>query len=257
MHAGQLGRHADHVDGALVLVPRSGSSRRDPPCVGPLTPRRTTGAATPPRSPAAATAAASAPSTACDGTSTPTVTSRSPLPALARRALALDPEGLPARRAGRDLQRHRPVQRGHLHLRAERGLRVGDRQLERQVGALAPEEGVLRRPSPCTNRSPGGPPAVPGSPLPATLIRAPSRHARRDLHLDRARPPLGARPVARRTRRLDQAAAPAAVRTGLGHLEEALVHHALPDAPAVRAGDRLRPRRRARPRCRPSKRRGR
>src|SRR3954465_3040074 len=90
-----------------------------------------------------------------------------------------------------------------------------------------------------TNRSPDGPPLRPGSPLPASRTREPSRtprggvtpegllgrpapHARRDVHAVALRRAHGALAVARRARALDDGARPVAASARLGDREQAL-----------------------------------
>src|SRR5205807_8548678 len=55
------------------------------------------------------------------------------VPALLRDPLTPDAERPAVRRPGRDLQRHRSVQRRHLDVRAERRLGVRHRKLEREI----------------------------------------------------------------------------------------------------------------------------
>ena len=57
-----------------------------------------------------------------------------------RHAAALDAQQLPALGAARNLERHRPRRRRDLDGRAERGLRVRDRDVEDEIGAAALEE---------------------------------------------------------------------------------------------------------------------
>src|SRR4029077_11312193 len=52
-----------------------------------------------------------------------------------RDALAAHTERAATGGPGRDLQRHRPVQRGHLHVGPERGLRVRHRKIQGEVAA--------------------------------------------------------------------------------------------------------------------------
>ena len=89
-----------------------------------------------PRSPRAPSSSASS------ARATRSRATRSPLPALqARRAVAAQLQQLPVLRAGRDLEREPlAVRRRHLDGRAERGLGVGDRHVELEVGRAAARE---------------------------------------------------------------------------------------------------------------------
>ena len=166
VHAGELRGDADDVDGAILvallfvdhrqLTSRSGSAARS------RSPRPT------------APRASSAPSTACGARRPrPSRAGRRDRPLL-RRALAAHPERLAARGAGGHLQRDRAVQRRHLDVRAERGLGERDRHVDRQVVALATEQLVRCARARARRGRPGGRPRRPDSPLPASLIRAPS-----------------------------------------------------------------------------------
>ena len=167
MHAGELRRHADHVDGALAPARRC-----DPSIHHQATPSRFRGDSFWASCSCLSNCFSSRES--LSGTSTLHRDQHVAVPALLRRALAAHPERLAVRRAGGHLQRHRAVQRGDLDVRAQRRLRIGDRQLDGQVVALAAEHRHAVATRTRTYRSPGCPPAGPGSPRPASLIRAPS-----------------------------------------------------------------------------------
>src|SRR3712207_1406696 len=161
--------------------------------------------------------------------------------ALARDPAAADAEGPAARRAGRHLQRHRPVERGHGQRGPQRCLAERDGHGQRQVVALAAEQFVLgdvdddeqvpRRTAPPA----GG--ALARQPDPLAVL-----DAGRDPHGDRAG--LRGDPVAGAGGAgiVDDLAGAPAVAARLGERERALAAAghtgALADRAGVRAGAR-------------------
>src|SRR5439155_24738319 len=161
-----------------------------------------------------------------------------PVAAALRRALALDPERLAARGARRDLERDGTVQRRHLHVRAERGLGVGHRQVDGQVVAAAAEDRMLAD-AHADVQIAGLATGSPGLSSPRHADPRSVLHACRHLHLHGSRTPDRAAPVARGTGGLDRSTRSRAGWTGLLHLEEALVHSDLPGPTTGRAHDGL------------------
>src|SRR5213078_733440 len=155
------------------------------------------------------------------------------------RSLAADAERLAGRRAGRDLQRHRAVQRRNLHVRAERGLRVAHRKVEREVGVTPPEHLVRLDAHPHEQVARRGARAARLA-APPDADALPLLHPGRDLHGELPRPVLDAGAAARVTRMLDDPSRAAAPGTGLCELEHPLVHRDLTGTTALRTRDRLR-----------------
>ena len=197
------------------------------------------------------------------GTTTSTVTSRSPLrlaslPVGRHRRRAAHAHHLAARRSRRDAHRDLAVERRHLHVGAERGFGERDRQPHREVVAAAPEERVRRaRARPRRGRR-AGRRSRRRAPRPFTRMRCPSAtpagirtFTSRGAHLDAAA-------VAGRARRRDRPGrarrtwgTPARTRTGPGRprsircrgtagTSRAIVPGAAPDPVARRARSRRR-----------------
>src|SRR5580658_2421353 len=89
-----------------------------------------------------------------------------------RQALALFPENLPGLCSLGNLQLFLALQRGHLDLLAERGLRKTDRNFADQVRTAAFEERMLFHVQKNVKVA-GGPAVIPGSPCPAIRKRVP------------------------------------------------------------------------------------
>ena len=108
-------------------------------------------------------------------------------------ALPLQPEHLPALRAGRDLELRRAVERRHVDRRAERRLRERDRHLAEDLGVLAREDRVLAHLQHDVEVAGRAARDRRGLALAGELEARAGVDARRDLHLDggllaRARP---------------------------------------------------------------------
>src|SRR3990170_4842869 len=100
--------------------------------------------------------------------------------------VARQPEGLPARRLGRDLHRDPAPQRGHFHLGAQRRLPHGERQLDVDVVLAALEAGMRRHPDlqvEVAARAAAGA----GRPLPRRPDPGAGADPGRDLHLHAVR----------------------------------------------------------------------
>ena len=255
MHAGQLGRHADDEHRALIEVSLPVGHRLVLLRHDHDTPSDLRG-----ESPCSSCSCRSR--SFCDlesraGTSTCVVTSRSPWPPLRlRSALALDAERLAVGGARGHLERHRPVERRHLHVRPERRLGEGDRQREREVVALAAEEVVTSHVDPheqVARLAAGGPRLAPTGQLDAGAVLDPGG----DLHLEGARATHRSAAVTGRARRLDDAPGRPTAPAWLRHREEPLVHRDLTTAAALGTGRRARTGGCARPVTRPDRRPGR
>jgi len=92
------------------------------------------------------------------------------MPAYVGNALPAQLERRSGLRPFRDSERLRPVQRRHLDFGAQRGLRDVDRMAQCRSFSRRSKTGCS-----CTlmntYRSPGGPPFMPGSPLPESRMR--------------------------------------------------------------------------------------
>src|SRR5215207_4554567 len=158
------------------------------------------------------------------------------------RALALQAESLAVGGARWHLHGDRAVQRRDANVGTERGLRVRDGQLERQVVPRTPEERVGLHPDPHIEvprlRAGGAGLAPAGEPDPGAVLDAGG-----DLDLEAPRPPAAPGPAARRARRLHDAPRAVADGTGLAHLEQPLIHRDGARPAASRTGRRARARR--------------
>src|SRR6185295_7743390 len=105
-----------------------------------------------------------------------------------RHAVPGEPERLAARRLGRDLHGHLPLQRGHRDLAAQRGYRQGHRQVGVEIVAL-PLETRVRRDRHAQVEVAAGRAVARAAPdaLRRHAHARPGVHARRDLHLQVAR----------------------------------------------------------------------
>src|SRR5207253_5499300 len=156
-----------------------------------------------------------------------TVQGRDPLP--------LQPEHLPALRPGGDAHLHLAVQRGHLDVRAHRGLGEADRYLADDLGVLADEDGMLLHVHDDVQIS-GRTAALAGLALAGQLEARAGVDAGRDLHGEHALVPHLAGALADLARIGDHLAGAGAVAARPRDLEEALREAQLPRAVAGGAG---------------------
>src|ERR687887_1041647 len=155
---------------------------------------------------------------------------------------AAHPEGAAVLGAGRDLERHRPVQGRHLQLGAERGLGEGHRHGDGQVVAAAAEQRVLADVD-LDDQVPGGRAGLAGLALALEADGGAVADPGGDADLQLAGADLAAPAAAVGARVVDHRAAALAGRAGAGQPEQALVAGDGAAAVAGRAG----PRQRARP----------
>src|SRR5687767_14135123 len=114
---------------------------------------------------------------------------------LLRCAPTLDPEGLAARRTRGHIERHGSVHGRDLDVSADSGLRVRDGELDRQVVAASPEQGV-RRDGDLDVEVAGSAPGEARLALPGESDLRAVAHPCRDLDLEGAGPALRAGPTA-------------------------------------------------------------
>src|SRR5437870_2227684 len=163
-----------------------------------------------------------------------------PVAVQVRDALALQAKDLPRLGAGRDLHARRALERGHLHLGPEGGLRDADRHLTDDVPSLAHEQGMLAHAEQHVEVARGA--AVhPRLALAAELQTRAGVDPGGNLDVQLMSPALDTRAAARRARVGDDRPLPVAVAAGLGDREESLLEAYLPRAAALRTRPRHRP----------------
>src|SRR5439155_25603576 len=163
-----------------------------------------------------------------------------PVAVQVRDALALQAEDLPRLGGGRDLHARRALERGHLHLGPEGGLRDADRHLADDVPSLAHEQGMLAHAEQHVEVARGA--AVhPRLALAAELQTRAGVDPGGNLDVQLMSSALDTRAAARRARVGDDRPLPVAVAAGLGDREESLLEADLPRAAALRTRPRHRP----------------
>src|SRR5204863_8284417 len=139
-----------------------------------------------------------------------------------------------------DLRPRLAVERGHLDLRPQRGLREAERDLAHHVGPLADEKRMLAHAEHDVEVA-GHAGVRAGLALAAQLEARAAVDAGRHLDAELVRPPLHAGALAAGARVRDDRALPVAVAARLGDREEALLEAHLPRAAALRTGARRGP----------------